>query len=69
MCCSPWGHKESDTTERLKLAELRESDFEGQWDLIMNFQRTQGNILGGHTHTKSCAYQDPGESSSDPTGD
>ena len=22
MCCSPWGHKELDTTERLKLTEL-----------------------------------------------
>ena len=22
MCCSPWGHKESDTTERLNLTEF-----------------------------------------------
>ena len=22
MCCSPWGHKESDTTERLTSTEL-----------------------------------------------
>ena len=21
MCCSPWGHKESDTTEQLKVSE------------------------------------------------
>ena len=23
MCCSPWGHKELDTTERLNWTELR----------------------------------------------
>ena len=23
MCCSPWGHKESDTTEQLNWTELK----------------------------------------------
>ena len=31
VCCSPWGHKESDTTERLNWTELsRLTSFDGQ---------------------------------------
>ena len=27
LCCSPWGRKESDTTERLNRTELRRTSF------------------------------------------
>ena len=35
----------------------KESDFEGQWDLITDFHRTGGSrdsILGGHKQSLSC---------------
>ena len=46
----------------------RESDFEGQRDLIPQLPKDWGKqrLLEG-THTqKSCVHQDPGERSSDP---
>ena len=43
-------------------------DFEGQWDLITELSQDWGNrLLEGST--KPCVNQDPGERSSDPTGD
>ena len=35
VCCSPWGHKESDTTERLNNKELLLYIFLGCDDIIM----------------------------------
>ena len=29
VCCSPWGHEESDTTERLNRTESHVEDFSG----------------------------------------
>ena len=48
----------------------RESDFKGQQDLLADFHRAGGNRFHSwRTHTKPCVYQDPGDRSSEPTGD
>ena len=49
----------------------RECDFEGQWDLITRLPQDWGKqrLHSWRAHTNSCAHQDPGERSSDPTGD
>ena len=49
----------------------RESDFEGQWDLITKLPQDWGKqrLLEGTNKTKSCVHQDPGEGNSDPPGD
>ena len=36
VCCSPWGHRESDTTEWLNWSELSISHCAGLWDTEMN---------------------------------
>ena len=49
-----------------------EADFEGQRDLITGLPQDQGKqrLHSSRAHTKkSCVPQDPGERSSDPTGD
>ena len=51
-----------------ELRTPREFDFEGQWDLITDFHRTEGADFW-RVQTKPCVYQDLGESSSDPTRD
>ena len=44
VCCSPWGSKESDTTERLNWTELR-SDYlralRRQWQVCMEWEMSQ----------------------------
>ena len=46
----------------------RESDFKDQWDLITGLSRDWEKQTR-KAPTKSCMHQDPGERSSDPTGD
>ena len=46
----------------------REFDFGGQWDLITEFLQDRETDFQ-RAQTKPCAHQDPGERSSDPTGD
>ena len=46
-----------------------ESDFKGQWDLIKELLQDQGKQKLLEDTNKICAHQDPGERSSDPTGD
>ena len=46
----------------------REFDFGGQWDLITEFPQDRQTDFQS-AQTKPCAHQDPGERSSDPTGD
>ena len=38
VCCSPWGHKESDTTERLNWTELNEA--KTMWSLFKGMRNT-----------------------------
>ena len=52
----------------VRLRTPREFDFEGQWDLITDFHRTEGTDFW-RPQTKPCVYQDLGESSSDLTRD
>ena len=40
VCCSPWCHKESDTTERLKLTEQK-NNYLGAF--LYSFHPTNGN--------------------------
>ena len=47
------------------LGTPRESDFEGQWDLITELPRS-GETDAWRAQTKVCVHQDPGERSSDP---
>ena len=49
----------------------RESDFEGEQDLIAGLQQDWGKkrLHSWRAHTKVCAHQDPGGRSSDPIGD
>ena len=37
VCCSPWGHKESDMTERLNCTEMREPEKEAGWGVNSGF--------------------------------
>ena len=40
----------------------RESDFEGQWDLIAGLRQDGGNrVHSWRAHTKQCVHRDPGE--------
>ena len=48
---------------------LREFDFEGQWNLITELPQDWGNRDPRRAQTKPCADQDPRERSSGPTGD
>ena len=48
---------------------LREFDFEGQWNLITELPQDWGNRDTWRAQTKTCAHQGPGERSSDPTRD
>ena len=51
------------------LGILRESDFEGQWDLITDFHRTGENRLdSGRAQTEFCVSQDPEKRRNDLTG-
>ena len=47
----------------------RESDYEGQQDLITEFSQDWGNRDSWRAQTKPCAHRDPGERHSDPTRD
>ena len=47
----------------------RESDFEGQQDLITEFPQAWGSRDSWRKQRKPCVHQDPGERSSDPTRD
>ena len=38
-CCIPWGHKESDTTERLNWTELKENKTWFTGTALLNFER------------------------------
>ena len=54
-----------------RLGIPRESNLEGQWDLIIGLPQdwvTQ-RLQSWRVQTKSCPHQDPGERSTDPTGD
>ena len=53
-----------DPAERLGIP--RESDFEGQWDLVTEFSQDWGYRDTWRAKTKSCVHQEPGERSSDP---
>ena len=48
----------------------RESDFEGQWDLIIELPEDWGKqrLYSWSTQTKPSEHQDSGERGSDPTG-
>ena len=53
-CCNPWGHKESDTTERLNLTELKLNNKRNTFDQVkrkqkrmrdkMNMEQIENNI-------------------------
>ena len=48
----------------------RESDFEGQWNVLTGFPQYWGKqrlYSWRAAQTKSCVHQDPDERSSDPT--
>ena len=49
MCCSPWGHKELDTTERLNLTEL-------MW-LLTSWEQGMCSCACTHTRTYTCTHQ------------
>ena len=59
-CCSSWGHKELDTTERLNWTELNHgvqkehrvgSMTIKQWSIFKTFSNTKAILLRGHTLT------------------
>jgi len=56
MCCSPWGHKESDTTERPNWTELNVKNWLPWW-LSDKESTTQSNILTWKTPTDKEAWQ------------
>ena len=58
-----------DLTKRLGIS--RESDLEGQHDLITRLPQDWGKQRFHYwrAQTKPCAYQNPGERNSDPTGE
>ena len=49
VCCSPWGHRESDTTERINKCHLRRPmDMEG-WNLLRHLQKHQAPFTERNT--------------------
>ena len=65
-------HQASQPRNRAKELEIpKESDLEGQWDLITELSQDWGKqrLHTWRAHLKSSTYQNPGERSSDPTRD
>ena len=64
MCCSPWGHKESDTTERLNRTELTEGSREiiqdsdtGGRAVIWRPIQPHLAVVGSALWTSACALR------------
>ena len=55
MCCSPWGRKESDTTEQLNWTKLELEEEQGKW---ANFWTLSALCGAGMPPPNTCSLTD-----------